>query len=615
MLLSHNSTGVTIDNIDTIAIDAKNNNIFLFYGGQVVCINETEPSAFGHSTLPASISSISAAAAYNGMVFFAAPSTVALPTVYKLFVCKAELSGTTLTLTKVGETQSIDKLRTEPVFGNNNTNCTGLFADESGVYCLLNEQGLHNGNSYALGKLIRCTYSGSTLTDTTEIGLNPAAPTRDPAIAFDARYFSNPVGFIGYDEDYLYIADNGANIGYINENLHLDGNKNRIAAFNRKTGDLSFSDTGATWYAKFRNYKKPNTKVLLWENTPNGMNYWTNDNGSTAYPGDPDALLASSASVSSTDVFCYDQDGNLYILWHDGPNYKVKCFTLDGDSYDKSTAQDLALPSETPAIAVDVSDGNHYLYYVNKVEKKIKRYWWPDTFSVGHEETGYSITVPAGEEVTALAANRDGVFVATKKQSAPINPYTLRIRKYKKNTDVEDGIAVIIENAEAQSSHAHGTNTPYNTYDGTIHDLQVVDGVLYAITAKIEEKMVYNDEPSVNGYVVDEFKSSGILYKIGSTAEALPSRPLVTKEKPADDAAKTGYGFYRFIAVKPKKLVIASDGAFGTGGMHHPPTTNKNNNKILEYDLDGNLNPSEVGAGGKFSKELEREPAGSGFAW
>ena len=146
--------------------------------------------------------------------------------------------------------------------------------------------------------------------------------------------------------------------------------------------------------------------------------------------------------------------------------------------------------------------------------------------------------------------------------------------------------------------------------------MQVVDGVLYAITVKTEKKMVYNNDPLVNGYVVDEFKSSGILYKIGSTAEALPSRPLVTKEKPADDAAKTGYGFYRFIAVKPKKLVIASDGAFGTGGMQNPPHTKKNTDKILEYDLDGNLNPSEVGAGeGLFSKELEREPAGSGFAW
>lgn len=50
------------------------------------------------------------------------------------------------------------------------------------------------------------------------IGLHSKAGGSDPSLAFDANAFVNPVCFIGYDEDYLYIADDGAEI---NENAYM----------------------------------------------------------------------------------------------------------------------------------------------------------------------------------------------------------------------------------------------------------------------------------------------------------------------------------------------------------------------------------------------------------
>jgi len=630
MLSSHNSTGVTIDNIDTIAIDAKNNNIFLFYGGQVVCINETEPSAFGHSTLPASISSISAAAAYNGMVFFAVPSTVALPTVYKLFVCKAELSGTTLTLTKVGETQSIDKLRTEPVFGNNNTNCTGLFADESGVYCLLNEQGLHNGNSYALGKLIRCTYSGSTLTDTTEIGLNPAASTGDPAIAFDARYFSNPVGFIGYDEDYLYIADDGANFEYTHENIHSIGNKNRIAAVNRKTDGWTFSNTDATWYAELPEYKEPDTKVLLWEKESHGMNYWISETGTEKLSevSEANKLFKASTSEEPTDQFCYDQDGNLYILWQRGSDYKVRRFELKDGSYKPGVdSGTIGSGSRTPrCIAVDISDGQNCLYYGNwDGSWRINKVSWTSDFTSlsGDGE----ITVPnITEDITALAVNKDGIFVDVKEDASvgTAKKYRLKVQKYAKTgsptapdseiTLVDDAPRYTKETGEAidDLSTITAAHKPYIECEGAINGLQVVDGVLYAITSRITKTMKYHSD-----YVADTFSSGSSLYKVGTTSASFSGTAEKVLERPANDTAKIGYGFYRFIAIKPKKLVIASDSAWDENGIDPSLTDDKpahNTDNVVVYDL-GSVNGKYSPAGGSFSKQLKQLTGGCGFAW
>ena len=624
-------SGVTISDIDTIAIDAKNNTIFLFYGAQVVCIHETTPNTFTCSApvnmhaLDTSINSIFAAAAYNGTVFFAVPISTGSD-VYKLYACKAELSGTTLTLTKVGEPQSISQLRTDGSFGNDQTDCTGLFADESGVYCLLAQK--DNGKHHALGNLIRYEYSDSGLTQKAEKGLNTKNPNTDGILTIDVNYFSYPIGFIGYDEDNIYIADDGVNFEYINENWHTTDNKNRIAAFNRKTSGLTFSNTDATWYAEFAEYKKPDTKVLLWEKgnegtaTPNtyGMKYWLSDDGDSAIPDSADALWVSGEQTKSpTDVFCYDQDGNLYILWHDNStgNYSVRRFELKEDGSYETSGVDLSLISfPVSAIAVDISDGQNSLYYVyaDGPSGHIQKHSWNlgDSFSTASSVSGYDLQFNANDApVTALAANKDGVFVAVKEQASPTDPYTLRIRKYKKDAAASpDGASVVVQNASAEESHT--APAEYKSYDETVTGLQVFEGVLYGISSKIQKAHKQDDST----YYIDAFKNSGVLYKIGTTKDAFSVGAKKLAEKAWNDSAKIGYSFYRFIALKPKKLVIASDGAWGENGiasgkLSPKPSAANNTDKVMEYDLQGTLQ-AENNAGGSFTKTLE---LGSGFDW
>ena len=136
--------------------------------------------------------------------------------------------------------------------------------------------------------------------------------------------------------------------------------------------------------------------------------------------------------------------------------------------------------------------------------------------------------------------------------------------------------------------------------------------MLYASTVKIEKEVV--DGPY--GTRTDILKSSGKLYKVKKTDTFSGSATELVR-KDWNDVSETGYGFYRFIAVIPKKLVIASDGAWSTGGQHAaiPPANKKDTNKVLKYDLDGHLQNGEDGetAGGSFSKELAID--GCGFSW
>ena len=638
-------SGVVIGNIDNIAIDIDDNYIFLFKQNTVYCFKEKEDhsfSFFSTSAIDAAFPTVptsdkASAVAVHDDVLFAVYSNT-------LYACKFKVENTPIPGNKVFKfksatpaRQNLDKLRSNSAFGNDLPDCTGLFADDDGVYCLLTQRKEEAGKKYALGQLVRYEYSGSALSKKTEIGLNPAAPTADP-IAFNAQYFSNPIGFIGYDEDNIYIADDGVNIEYLNENWRINGNKNRIAAFNRGNGSLSFSDSGATWFTEHAVYKKPNTKILLWEKRSptmalSPMNYWTSETGTDIRPSDLLFEDSTSPTIEPTDVFCYDQDGNLYILWKDSSNYNVRRFALKEDgTYDKAAAVTMdenldigGIGYPVSAIAVDVSDGKNYLYYVYEDGPggHIVKYSWPlgtpfSSASVANKPDGspYDVSFNLNTAtVTALAANKDGLFVGTRTMSISPAGYTLSVKKYDKQDGADKGT---IDVGSFQETPTEPTSPPFDPYTKTIafvNALQVFDGVLYAVTSEEECGM---KKTSFN-YKADTFKNSGKLYKIGSTKDGFSGSAVELAKKDPVGAAgnEVGYGFYRFIAVKYDeaeriRLIIASDGAWGKDGtvMFPEQPYCKNADKVLEYDLKGSLQ-GEQNSGGSFSKVLQE----SGFEW
>ena len=608
-----------ISDIDNIAVDAENNYIFLFNDKIVYCLKETAHNhftcsdGFNMGTLPGigPSNTITAVTAYDDVLFL----TVKDGNTERLIACSIEFSGSTFTLSHKARAV-LSKLRTHTGFTANATTCTDLFADEDGVYCLLNEQKLDSGMLYALGQLVRYTYTGSSFADETKVGLNPAASTADP-IAFNAQYFSNPIGFIGYDEENIYIADDGIDIKYVNENWRIIGNQNRIVAFNRRTNGMSFDDAGnATWFAEHSVYKKPNTKMLLWEPGTFRKRYWTSTDGAEAF-SEENKLFGDTFSVQPTDVFCYDQDGNLYIVYRDNLNACfVRRFILGVNGYVKDNDKTLGSLSDISAVAVDISDGKKTLYYSYKTVSNnwfVKSLVWNTDFSSAAFPTPPYEIQTALTEITALAANKDGVFVATKEQTALTAPYTLKVAKYKKGSPVQDGVITVVSASPAENPSPHPPTGDYERYEEAVRDLQVIDGVLYGISSKTTESRKYVS----THHETDVFKNSSKLYKIGATASTL-SGIEKTIGKDANDAAQTGYGFCRFIAVKYDeaeriRLIIASDGVWGTGGTAEPHGDPRNTDKVLEYDLAGNL-LVERNSGGSFSQKLTHI-VGTGFSW
>ncbi|MFC1237889.1 hypothetical protein ACFGOO_00465 [Treponema vincentii] len=587
---------------------------------------------------PGSPARIDSVAAFDGTLFFAMDVEVGSDDVKKLYAYKMQTAGSFAFTADKAETE-LSQLWQHPT--KSPMVCTGLFVDRKGVYGLLAQQNTTGGaDFYALGKIVRYTYDGSTqltpvVLSGNNSGLNPAA-ANPGSIGYDAQYLSYPAGFLGYDGDTLYIADNGVNIEEVNENLHVNGNKDRIMAFDRKNNTLSASSLdldGATWFKSYDKYTYPETKMLLWDK---GGPYWVGDNGTEAYSSS--SALSTTPSQHLTDVFCYDQNGNLYIVMRDGSDYKVKRFTPTDTGLNSTGDMKIKDESGLPvSIAVDVSGGTKTLYYgindYSPLKWAVKKIEWQYYFDEEREPELF--TSCTGEELTALAANKDGVFVGVKqiyKETVggnQIPKYRLKVKKFLKGTHA-NGSVTVVENDPLYVSAPESTNSytpipepassshnPYIAYEEAISDLQVAEGTLYAIMEKAEKIRRYHN--GAGACTIDEFKMSSALYKVGKTAEGFSEDAEKLAEKravsPVGSNPGVGYGFYRFIAVKPKKLVIASDGAYDVNGHNSGSSSNPvhNDNKVLTYDLDGNLNsPEEKNAAGKFSKELQ---PGSGFDW
>ena len=582
-------------NIENIAVDTKNGNIFLIGGTasaggiEIYCITkEAEDFYLGNL----SGVKVKAAAAYNGTLFLAGMKDNST----KLLAYKTELQtqNNMLELTPAGETGIV----TISPEDNGKTDCNDIYADGTGVYVLLSSTSL-KGNIYSVGQINRYDYNNGLFGINVKTAGRTDKQLENGGIAYDNSYkfLSKPIAFIGWDNDNLYIADDGINIEYKNENFRVNGNKNKGAEFDKTTNKLAIYDlpnSDITWYEEYPKYTPPNTPVLSWEKGTHRMKYWTSAEGIEDF-SDKNKLWASDKpNIKPLDIFCYDQDGNLYIFYKNDNYNKVKRFELNGGSYDSTDESFATLDNEPTAIAVDISNGKNCLYYAYEDGNAyfIKKYEWGDkisneiqnNFKIKEEPSSLKI------DITALAANQYGLFAAIKEENTHKKEYSLAIKKYKKENGVVSGsdyssVNVVENEPSATSPDSSGR---YDEYNSAINALQINNGSLYGIMSK--EKRTKQST-----YLYD-FNNGSTLYYLGETKESLSKlkKPI---EKNYDDTVKVGYGFYRFIAVKKDELVIASDGA----AWIKDQSEIANCNKVFVYDW---KTTTENNSACNFSKEL-----------
>ncbi|MGP1368763.1 MAG: hypothetical protein ACTTKX_05850 [Treponema sp.] len=612
-----------INNIENIAVDIETGNIFLIEkegissaGFRIYCITK-EAKDFKYYSGNLSEVKVKAAAAYNGTLFLAGMKDNS--TKLLAYITGLKTENNMLELKSAGTTV-IENISPE---NTGKTDCNDIHADDTGVYVLLSSTSL-KGNIYSVGQINRYKYDGENFEGKAKVGCVDKDKLQNGGIAFDGdkdyySKFSKPVAFTSWNNDNLYIADDGINIVYkeASENFRVDGNKNRIATFIKGDNKLDFhlyanisSDT--TWYEEYPKYEQPNTPVLSWEKGDGttavyGMKYWTSADGTEAFSNENKLWESTASSIKPTDIFCYDQDGNLYIFYKDGNYNIVRRFELKYDgkkiSYDKEQYAELNISNEPTAIAVDISNGKNCLYYAYEDGNDyfIKKYNWLINFNEGAKDEDFEIKeIPPVSIITALAANKEGIFAAIKEENTHKKEYSLAIKKYKKENGDFSGSVNVVENEPSATSPAGGLHDEYNS---EINALQIKGGSLYGIMSK--EKRTER-----SGVGMCDFNNGSTLYGFGRTDKSFSESELINKSYNTTD--KVGYGFYRFIAVQENKLVIASDGAAWLG-QDSPPTA-KNCNKVFvyEYEEDKKIT-TESNSACKLSKELDI--AGTSLQW
>ncbi|MGI5173725.1 hypothetical protein H0R92_09005 [Treponema sp. OMZ 840] len=189
---------------------------------------------------------------------------------FDLIHCIAAHGGQLFVLgTKTGETDTelyvydIENFAVPPSFQLNNeadndiddppsgSTYTDMFVTDGAVYLLRSDYADDpDSDVYSKGALIRYDYDkdNKEIDDKKEFGTSGEDADEEPHIVLTPdTSFYGPLKFIGFDDDVLYIADDGVIFTYSNEVLYVTANKNRIASFNTATESLSFTDTSVTW--------------------------------------------------------------------------------------------------------------------------------------------------------------------------------------------------------------------------------------------------------------------------------------------------------------------------------------------------------------------------------
>ncbi|MGP1431021.1 MAG: hypothetical protein ACTTJ4_01680 [Treponema sp.] len=533
-----------------------------------------------------------------------------------------------------------------------------FYMTKDALYLLFSAFDNQSGKYYSLGGIVKYSYSADsttvTITNPIRIGIKDAhTPDGNGIYQTEKSNFYGPVKVTGFDEENLYIADDGIKFEYQKGKPRITANKNRIATLNKGTNALTFDDapSGITWMSENPVWTGVSTKTIVWKKNSAGygfgFDYYQITQAADTLPSAAFGLGGSYTTVGPdhkfTDVFCFDEAGNLYIVRYRTGRYCICRFELKDDgSYDQEPSimtHNLSLSDSPTAIAIDISgsvkkDGQavNALYYSYDGSNKsyIKRFTWAKNaaFSTAAADTSFagSGSVEGAEDAlppsptktrfTALAADTNGFYVGETFKNTTTKKYIIKVKKYAHTAagytahDSTIEVVPLTEYADAAETFSLSEN---------LTALYIQDDVLYGVTAK----EFRNDENAAGE--PKKASISGKLWKIGKTDAAFTTDTLkrLHSSEPEslpgnDDERKEGGKFapYRFIAVMPKKLVIASDGFYG---YVESPTSRKADqyNFIWTFELKadgstGDPNSTDKGTDVSFSKSLDND---SYFAW
>ena len=345
-------------------------------------------------------------------------------------------------------------------------------------------------------------------------------------------------------------------------------------------------------------YKISSSGTLISAESP----YAAWDQQRVLYVGNTAAsLISPSFPVGAMTDFCFDWDNNIYMCTSNQEIIKIP----QGET--EATPMPLTGPTNIVSIACD--NGNLYVLECSAEQPPTVRLWQYACADFGGTETSVS-----GTQIELSASDLDlsvhkPVIAAADSTIYLAAPYTDKTWKVSAWTINDDETTITAEqkyspDVELSStgltvSAAGGSSVDWDTF--RVSDLLVQDGSVYALLSEVTDEFITSSPNTSRGAVVKltdtgsalsvdtSFGSKGLL---GWTAapQSLPygdatANTTVDCYWPASDNTNGFYGPAKFVAVKPKKLVIADDGATGSPGTTTSPGIINQKNRIVEVDL------------------------------
>jgi hypothetical protein len=364
----------------------------------------------------------------------------------------------------------------------------------------------------------------------------------------------------------------------------------------------------------------PDTNYVLYNTTSGNYQYYLKDTPSASVSGTED-MSASSSS------FCFDADGTLYSLTEN----------IDGDIVKTSNNKTFTLSeSYLTGILVDLKTNIFYTYKANQGTLNFTKY--PNLISGGDTETSESydsVYVPGNDVVYETGGDENG-----KARMAIYNGIVYIIARMDQGfgdyvfgwynlTSATNGTFDLSYNSEAETLLSTGKITDILYQDGSVYML--LDGTKdeFFMDFKYSSRgavLCYNcqtEEVTVCGWIDDATDISGKVFyaingadnnaflkdNINGMTELSEDEIAAYKSNKAnwitiDDTIPSGSGVYpslyfpseaqansafygpkKFIAIKPKKLVIADEGCFFYTDSNDAFCF-KNVNRVVTVDLE-----------------------------
>ena len=320
-----------------------------------------------------------------------------------------------------------------------------------------------------------------------------------------------------------------------------------------------------------------------------------------------DNLISASAPAVAMTDFCFDWDNNIYVYTSNQEIIKIP----QGETYPEATSTSITGPTNTVSIACD--NGNLYVLECGAEQPPTVRLWQYKCADFGETETPVSGTpIELSASGLDLSDYIPPVIAAADSTIYLAAPYTDNTWKVSAWTINDDGTTITAEQKYSSDvdllsstsltvSAAGGSSVDWNTF--RVSDLLVQDGAVYALLNEVSSSFETISGTATSRGAVVKLTDTGSALSVDTTfgSNGLLGWTDTPQSLPYGDEAdgttidcywpaSGTVGFYgpaKFVAVKPKKLVIADDGATGSPASTTSSGITYQKNRIIEVDLSG----------------------------